>query len=164
MFLLFEIVEGDLALPSHAEALIKLLEEYAHDPMGGGEGLSTFAKSNLVAELKRRPTVYVVLAFAGTAPAGLIICFEAFSTFACRPLLNLHDVVVAANFRGRGLSTQMLNKVQEHAIKIGGCKLTLEVLEGNEPAQRAYRSFGFSNYQLDPSKGRAMFWEKKWQD
>ena len=39
--------------------------------------------------------------------------------------------------------------------------MTLEVLEGNEIAQHAYRSFGFAGYELDPRMGKAMFWQKK---
>lgn len=77
------------------------------------------------------------------------------------PLLNVHDMVVAAKFRGRGLSRKILSKAEELARERNCCKLTLEVLEGNEIAQRAYRSFGFEGYQLDPRMGRAMFWQKK---
>ena len=31
----------------------------------------------------------------------------------------------------------------------------------NTIAQAAYRSVGFDGYQLDPSLGKALFWEKK---
>jgi ribosomal protein S18 acetylase RimI-like enzyme len=51
--------------------------------------------------------------------------------------------------------------VEELAGRLGCCKLTLEVLEGNSIAQAAYRSLGFDAYQLDPSLGKALFWEKK---
>ncbi|MEX5689713.1 GNAT family N-acetyltransferase, partial [Pseudomonas silesiensis] len=50
--------------------------------------------------------------------------------------------------------------VEEIARQRGCCKLTLEVLEGNEVAQGAYRKLGFDNYQLSPETGRAMFWQK----
>ena len=32
---------------------------------------------------------------------GLVNCIEGFSTFACRPLVNVHDVVVRESHRGR---------------------------------------------------------------
>ena len=35
-----EIINGDLANPAHAQALVHLLSEYALDPMGGGKALS----------------------------------------------------------------------------------------------------------------------------
>jgi ribosomal protein S18 acetylase RimI-like enzyme len=70
-------------------------------------------------------------------------------------------VVVAEKYRGLGLSKRLLAAVEELAGRLGCCKLTLEVLEGNSIAQAAYRSLGFDAYQLDPSLGKALFWEKK---
>ena len=75
--------------------------------------------------------------------------------------MNIHDVTVASAFRGMGLSTLMLKKVEEIAIKQGCCKLTLEVLEHNKIAQASYIKSGFRAYELDPSVGQALFWEKK---
>jgi GNAT superfamily N-acetyltransferase len=156
-----EIVEGNLAFPEHAAALVRLLEEYARDPMGGGKGLPRHTRENLVAELRKRDAAHVILAFVDREPAGLVVCLEGFSTFACRPLLNIHDTVVSASHRGKGLCKQMLERVEALALRLGCCKLTLEVLEGNTVAQAAYRSFGFGGYELDPRMGKAMFWEKK---
>lgn len=156
-----EIVVADLARPEHGQAILDLLNAYALDTMGGGQPLSAYARKNLLPQLAQRPGACAVLAFVDRAPAGLVICFEGFSTFACKPLLNLHDVVVAAEFRGRGLVGRMLERVEEIARQRGCCKMTLEVLQGNTAAQSAYRKAGFSGYQLDPGLGNALFWEKK---
>ena len=156
-----EIIEADLAVPKHADAVILLMDEYARDPMGGGNGLSEYAKSNLVSELAKRQTARVILAFVEDLPAGLVICLEGFSTFACQPLLNIHDAIVSVPYRGRGLSRLMLQAAEKIAIELGCCKLTLEVLEHNYLAQTAYRSFGFNGYELNPQMGKALFWEKK---
>ncbi len=51
---MIEIVEADLSIPAHAEAMVKLMDEYALDPMGGGKGLSDYVKANLRAELAKR--------------------------------------------------------------------------------------------------------------
>jgi GNAT superfamily N-acetyltransferase len=155
-----EILLADLSLPSHGETIIYLLNEYAKDEMGGGTELLIFVKNNLVSELKKRQGVYIILAFVDGQPAGLVNCFEGFSTFACKPLLNIHDVFVIADYRGRGISKKMLNKAEEIALGLGCCKLTLEVLEGNTIAQGAYKSCGYSGYELNPTMGRAMFWQK----
>ena len=152
---------ADFSNPAHASAIVYLLNEYAKDDMGGGEPLSTFTQANLVKEMAKRSTIHVVLAFVSGKPAGLINCIEGFSTFACKPLLNIHDVVVLAEFRGKGISSQLLKKAEEIAVSLGCCKLTLEVLEGNKHAQAAYIANGFAGYQLDPEMGRAMFWQKK---
>ena len=156
-----EILLADLSLPSHGEAIIYLLNEYAKDDMGGSMELSIFVKNNLVSELKKRQGVYIILAFVDGNPAGLVNCFEGFSTFACKPLLNIHDVIVIPDYRGRGISKKMLNKAEEIALGLGCCKLTLEVLEGNTIAQVAYKSCGYSGYELNPKMGKAMFWQKK---
>jgi ribosomal protein S18 acetylase RimI-like enzyme len=158
---MIDIINADLSLPKHAEVLINLLSEYALDLMGGKEALPAFVKENLAAELKRRPSAHVILAFVENKPAGLMIGFEGFSTFACKPLINIHDVVVAAQYRGRGLSRKMLSHMEKTATEIGCCKLTLEVLEGNTVAQSLYRSCGFEGYTLDPTMGKALFWQKK---
>ncbi len=158
---MIEIVEADLSLPSHADAMVQLMDEYALDPMGGGKGLSDYVKANLRAELAKRFAAHVILAFADAEPAGLVVCLEGFSTFACKPLLNIHDVIVALPYRGRGLSKLLLQKAEEIALDLGCCKLTLEVLEGNHVAQSAYKACGFSGYELNPQMGKALFWEKK---
>jgi len=155
-----EILEADPSLPAHATAIVRLLDAYARDPMGGGVGLSEAVKARLPAELARRESIRVVLALADREPAGLIVAIEGFSTFAGRPLLNIHDVIVAPDYRGRGLSTRLLQKVEAIARDLGCCKLTLEVLAGNAVAQAAYRSAGFTAYELDPAMGRAQFWHK----
>jgi GNAT superfamily N-acetyltransferase len=156
-----EILKANLASPEHAQALVQLMSEYALDPMGGGEPLPDHVQRNLADELRKRPTVHVILAFVERQPAGLAVCMEGFSTFACKPLLNIHDMVVAEPYRGRGLSKALLAKAEEIALELGCCKLTLEVLEGNHVAQAAYRSVGFAGYELDPAMGKAMFWQKK---
>lgn len=158
---MLEIVEADLGLSAHAEATLQLMDLYARDPMGGGQGLSDYVRANLIAELGQRQSAHVILAFVEGQPAGLLVCLEGFSTFACKPLLNIHDVIVALPYRGRGLSKQLLDKAEEIAYRLGCCKLTLEVLEGNSIAQLAYKAFGFRAYQLNPQMGKALFWEKK---
>ena len=144
----------------HADAIGLLLNSYAEDPMGGGHSLPADLLQQLPAELAKRPHAFSVLAFVGGEPAGLVNCFEGFSTFACRPLVNVHDVMVKEQFRGLGLSQKMLQKVEEIARQRGCCKITLEVLEGNALAQSAYRKFGFDDSVFDPAHGRMLFWHK----
>ena len=154
------VVQADYSNPVHAQALRDVLNHYANDPMGGGEALSPHVLEQLPAELAKRPHAFSVLAFVDGEAAGLVNCFEGFSTFAGKPLVNVHDVSVSGAFRGLGLSQQMLLKVEEIARERGCCKITLEVLEGNPVAQGSYRKFGFSEGRLDPAYGRMLFWNK----
>jgi ribosomal protein S18 acetylase RimI-like enzyme len=160
------ICRADYADPAHAGALVELLDAYARDPMGGGEPLSEFARTHLVPSLAARPQAFSVLAFSegggdgGAHPVGLVNCMEGFSTFACRPLVNVHDVAVLPAYRGQRVAEKMLALVEDIARERGACKLTLEVLQGNAGAIRLYQRVGFANYQLDPAMGQAQFLQK----
>lgn len=151
----------DLADAADAAALVELLDHYARDPMGGGAGLSDAAKRELVPRLIAVPGYVGGLAFDGDAAVGLINCFAGFSTFAARPLLNVHDLVVVAGRRGEGVGQALLAFAEAEARRLGCCKLTLEVLTGNAGALRAYERAGFRPYALDPAAGTATFLEKK---
>lgn len=158
---MLHICLADYSNPAHGRALVDLLDHYARDPSGGGEGLSEFAKGNIVAALSARPQAFSVLAFAGEEPVGLVNCIEGFSTFKCLPLVNVHDVVVRGSHRGQRVGERMLEVVEQEARRRGACKLTLEVLEGNLAAQRLYARIGYAPYQLDPAMGAAQF-QQKW--
>jgi len=154
------IVQASYTNPVHAEAICHVLNGYAEDPMGGGHSLPAEVLMHLPEELAKRPHAFSVLAFVNGEPAGLVNCFEGFSTFACRPLVNVHDVAVMKDFRGLGLSQKMLQKVEDIARQRGCCKITLEVLEGNAVAQASYAKFGFAAGMFDPAHGRMLFWTK----
>ena len=160
------ICRADYANPGHAAALVALLDAYARDPMGGGEGLSDFARDHVVAELAKLPQAFSVLAFDGASddlPVGLVNCMVGFSTFACKPLVNVHDLAVLGNYRGRRVGERLLAQVEAIARGQGACKLTLEVLSGNQSAMRLYARYGFAQYELDPAAGQAGFMQK-WLD
>lgn len=154
------VVPADYSDAVHAAALVQVLDAYAQDPAGGATPLSSFAKENLVQELAKRPQAFSVLAFDGEMPVGLVNCIEGFSTFACRPLVNVHDVVVLSSHRGQRVGEQMLALAEQIAIQRGACKLTLEVLSGNSSAIKLYERIGFAHYQLDPAMGHAVFLQK----
>lgn len=160
---MIEVVRARYDDPAHAAALLDLLDAYARDPAGGGEPLGDFAHAHLIRELAARPFMFSVLAFDGGAPVGLINAIEGFSTFACRPLVNVHDVVVASSHRGRGIAARMFAEVESIARERGACKLTLEVLDGNASARALYQRLGFAAYRLDPAMGYAQFLQK-WLD
>ena len=155
-----KIITADYQNPNHEADIIGLMKAYAVDPMGGGQPLAESAINNLCQQLAKRPYAFTLIGYVDGNAAGLITCFEQFSTFACKPLINIHDVVVLQAYRGRGLSKQMLVAVEQIARQKGCCKLTLEVLVGNSVARAAYRRFGFSGYELSPETGQADFWQK----
>ncbi|MBD2843153.1 GNAT family N-acetyltransferase [Erythrobacter rubeus] len=155
------IKQVDYADPGDAADLTDLLDYYARDPMGGGEPLSADAKKTLAAKMQDHPTAFSLIAYSDGVPAGLVNCFVGFSTFAAKPLVNIHDVVVKSEFRGRGIGKALFAEIEAIAAEKGACKVTLEVLSGNEPAKALYGSLGYGDYQLDPDKGHALFWQKE---
>lgn len=157
---MIEVVQARYDYPPHAAAIVALMDTYSRDLAGGGTPLCDFARANLIAELAARPFMFSILALHGDAPVGLINAIEGFSTFACRPLVNVHDVVVVPDYRGRGIAAQMFSQVEVLARQRGACKLTLEVLQGNAAARALYQRLGFTDYQLDPAMGCAQFLHK----
>ncbi|NOY73937.1 MAG: GNAT family N-acetyltransferase [Gammaproteobacteria bacterium] len=155
-----EILDADYLNETHAQEIALLMNSYAADPMGGGNPLAEKVKNNIAKELSKRPYAFSVMSYINGVAAGLVNCFELFSTFSCKPLVNIHDIIVLEKYRGRGLSQKMLDRVENIAISRGCCKLTLEVLEENRIARSLYSKFGFSDYELDPKMGRALFWQK----
>jgi GNAT superfamily N-acetyltransferase len=137
------IAEADLALPEHQEAVLRLVDAYAADPMGDGKPLTESARSNLIRGLAKHPTTIILLAWRGSEPAGIAVCFLGFSTFAARPLLNIHDIFVTLPHRGIGIARVLLAAVEKRARDLGCCKLTLEVLEKNARARSIYEAAGF---------------------
>lgn len=155
-----EVLIADYGNPRHAEAVVELLDCYARDPMGGGQPLAEPIRTKLVPELAKIPGAFSVLCFVDGEAAGLANCLMSFSSFACKPIVNIHDIVTSRAHRGTGLAQLLMQKVEEVARQRGCCKITLEVLEGNTVAQSSYRRFGFAGFQLDPAMGNALFWQK----
>ena len=166
--------------PKQASDLVRLLNEYAMDPTGGGNPLSDYCRSNLISSLATIPHAFSILAYhrpeenkndhqvadtttTAAAAVGLVNCFEGFSTWQCHPLINIHDLFVSKDYRGKGVATAMLCAIQEKAEQKRCCKLTLEVLQGNAPAVTTYEKFGFKGYELEEGSllGRAMFFQKQ---
>jgi ribosomal protein S18 acetylase RimI-like enzyme len=51
----------------------------------------------------------------------------------------------------------LLEAVEGKARELGCCKLTLEVMDNNDHALRAYEAAGFSHYSLQEDAGTAIF-------
>jgi GNAT superfamily N-acetyltransferase len=151
---------ADYADPQDGADLIALLDAYARDPMGGGEPLTDHVRSRLVAGLAALPHAFSLIARLDGEAVGLANCLMGYSTFAAAPLVNVHDMAVKPGHRGQGIGRALMKAVEGEALKRGACKVTLEVLSGNEAARHLYASCGYGDYQLDPAAGKAMFWQK----
>jgi GNAT superfamily N-acetyltransferase len=145
---------------NHERDIQFLLDYYARDDMGGGKPLDDSIKNEVVNELSKLRHAFSVLVYVDSEVVGLANCFELFSTFMCKPLINIHDLVVVDSHRGKGISQVILQKVEEIAKSKGCCKVTLEVLSNNKVAMSAYTKFGFSDYRINSDTGGAQYWQK----
>ncbi len=159
--LLVDVTLADYDDPADAVAVVALLDEYACDPMGGGEPLRDDVCERLVAGLKATPGAFSVIARVDGVAVGLANCLMGYSTFAAAPLVNIHDMVVTAAQRGKRVGRAMFGVIEAVARERGACKVTLEVLDGNERAKALYASLGYGDYVLDPELGTALFWQKR---
>ncbi len=155
-----EILEADLNRPDHQGAVLALVDAYARDPMANGAPLSDEARRGLIPGLREHPTALVFLAYLEGRPVGVAVCFRGFSTFAAKPLVNVHDLAVLPECRGRGVGRGLLRAVEQWARAAGCCKLTLEVLENNHRARTLYASTGFGQLTYQAAAGGALFLAK----
>lgn len=154
------IVQADLDDQAHQQAVVEMVNAYARDPMGQGEDLPVAVRLGLIGGLRAHPTSLIFLAFRGTRPVGIAVCFLGFSTFAAKPLVNVHDLSVVPDARSSGVGRRLLEHVEAAARQRGCCKVTLEVLAGNLRAQRLYEHVGFQNIEAGGRTARMWFLEK----
>ena len=155
-----DIVEADLDRPDHQRAVVDLISAYAADPMGSGKPLPDAVRARMIPGLRALPTTLIFLAYDEGHPVGIATCFRGFSTFAARPLVNIHDLAVLPACRGRGIGRQLLDAVERKARALGCCKVTLEVQEDNVRARRIYEAAGFAQTVYAEGAGGALFFSK----
>jgi len=156
-----QIRAADLDDPAHAAGIVALLAGYAREPGGGGQPIPDAVQQRLVPALAHEPHALVLVALQDAEPVGVVICFRGFSTFAARPLLNVHDLAVRPEVRGQGVGRRLLEAVEAHARRLGCCKLTLEVHGDNHGAQALYARFGFAGLPSSPGESPTLFLEKR---
>jgi GNAT superfamily N-acetyltransferase len=131
---MIRVVEADLSHPPHQRGVLDLVDAYSRDPMGAGGPLAPDVRERLIPGLRGHPTTLVFLAERDEEPVGIAACFLGFSTFAARPLVNVHDLAVLPAHRGLGIGRRRREAVEHKARARGGCKVTRGVEEGNRPA------------------------------
>lgn len=152
-----EIREANLSVAADAEGLLNVLDNYASGEMGGGAPLAEDVKRRLINELAQQPQALLLLARDGERVVGIATCFYGFSTFAARPLLNVHDLAVLPSHQRQGIGRALLREAERHAKKRGCVKLTLEVREDNARARALYGSFGFGDFELAGNRFATLF-------
>jgi len=158
----FVVRDVDFFDQAMSDDFLELLNQYSLDEMGSGKPLPDEIRSALVPRIQETSNFHSAICYDESgAPAGLVNFMDLFSTFAAKPLINIHDLVVHKDFRGRSVSRMLVEHVQKIASEKDCCKLTLEVLAENTLAKKAYANFGFEPYRLTEGGSPAEFWQKK---
>lgn len=152
----FKLLEADLNNSEHAAQIIKLLNDYMNDPMGNNSPMAKELAPKIIGGLKRHPAFLGFFVLADEQYAGLANCNVNFSTFQAKPLINIHDFIIAPEFRKNGVGQFLLHEIIRYASDHGFCRITLEVREDNLRAKSLYKKLGFSD-----CVPKMMFWEKK---
>lgn len=71
-----------------------------------------------------------------------VICYGGFHKVVDEA--HITNIAVRADFRGKGIGTLLMSELISRAKMLGLKYMTLEVRDGNEPAIRLYKSFGFT--------------------
>ena len=150
------IIQVDLQNPAHCVQVIKLLNDYMNDPMGNNRPLPRELAPQIISGLKQHSGFLGFFVMAGDQFAGLANCNVNFSTFQAKPLINIHDFIVAPECRNIGAGHFLLRGVINYAAQNGFCRVNLEVREDNLTAKSLYKKMGFSD-----CVPRMMFWERK---
>lgn len=146
----------DFENPENLKALADLTNQYITDPMGNAEPLNKIQQLRLVDGLANHPTAEVLFAITDSKAVGLATCFVNFSTFKVKPYLYIHDIIVLAEYRVKGVGKGLMHKLIEISKERKYCKITLEVREDNVAAQTLYKSLGF-----DECEPKMLFWTKQ---
>jgi ribosomal protein S18 acetylase RimI-like enzyme len=150
------IMHVDLQNPVHCDQVIKLLNDYMNDHMGNNRPMPKELGPQIISGLKKHPGFLGFFVLAGDQFAGLANCNVNFSTFQAKPLINIHDFIVAPEYRNIGAGHYLLNGIVNYASQNGYCRVNLEVREDNQTAKSLYKKNGFTD-----CVPKMMFWELK---
>ena len=149
------IIHCDFDDPDHCKAVINLMDEYIADKMGGGPPFTEGRDEQLISGLRGHPSKIVLLAVSDGRYVGLLNGFINFSTFAVRPFINVHDIVVTGEWRNKEVGKRLLEEIIREAREINCAKLDLKVRVDNPNARYLYDKMGFR--EMDPPQ---LFWAK----
>jgi ribosomal protein S18 acetylase RimI-like enzyme len=151
---------ADLNCPDDQAAIVDLTQVYAMDAMGCGRRLDQAIIDRLIPGLQACGNAIVFLAFEDYVAIGIATCFTAFSTFMGKPLINIHDIAVRPEYRGSGVGKALLAAIEHEAIERHCGKITLEVLEDNVAARKAYHKSDFKHVRYGSPESGVLFYSK----
>lgn len=162
------VISADLAREAHRRAVADLVNMYARDPLARGSDLPEEVLARLPEFLRTFPTAHVFLAQSHDGAdddvqsyLGIAVCVRTFTTFAAAPMMNIHDIAVRPQHRGKGVGRALLAGVESAARALGCVRLSLEVHRENAGAIKTYRDFGFADGEKTSRAGEVWYFVKQ---
>jgi ribosomal protein S18 acetylase RimI-like enzyme len=125
------------------------------DPMGDYKRMTGVNADVLIEGLAKHPSSFVLFINYSEKIIGLATCFINFSTFKAKSYINVHDIFIEKQYRGKGFGRILMKEIIAIARLRNYCKVNLEVREDNISAKTLYQSLGFQD--TEPSMH---FWTK----
>ena len=153
------IIDADLNDAVHRAAVVEMVDGYSRMAIGAGKPLSGEVRARLADGLRDAGAI-VLLAEEGGRFIGIAACLRSYSTFAGKPVVNVHDLAVMNDAQGRGVGGALLAAVEQRAAEMGCGKVTLEVRSDNSAARRLYGKRGYRGADLAADPAATLFCEK----
>ncbi|MBI9097047.1 MAG: GNAT family N-acetyltransferase [Spirochaetaceae bacterium] len=150
------IIEVDFRNFDHISDLLFVLESYKTGGMGDGIPYRESEKARLITQFIVHSNVMAFLIYRGGKIAGGSVCFKSFSTFNTANLLNIHDLCIVGEYRGKGLGRELTEYIVQKGRELLCSQITLEVREDNGIAKSLYRKFRFED-----TTPKMHFWKRK---
>ena len=126
----------ELATYENAASLVKATEASLAATL-------SFAVDDLAAPAFTPGYAKVLLALSPTRePVGFALFFTSYSTWRGQPGIYLEDLFVRPAFRGQRYGYQLIQRLAQEVVRIGGARLEWSCLDWNESSLQFYERLG----------------------
>ena len=144
-------IKADISSSKHRDDIQSLFGEYA--AISG-----SIIDDNVAGKLFELSYFKGFICYKNDEPLGFAVCFESFSSYKCKQVLNIHDFMISASYRGKGYGRILMDAIEQFGKDNDYLKLTLEVNESNSNDKKLYASFGFEDYRV--ALNDQLHWQK----
>lgn len=143
------------ATPDRLEELVDLFDAYRvwYRKASDKATARDFLHSRMEAE---ESIIYLAIDSESDKAVGFTQLYPLFSSTRMKRMWLLNDLFVAPEFRGQGISKQLINKAKELARETGACGVLLETEVSNTIGNQLYPATGF-----ELEKNNFYFWTNK---
>ncbi len=109
-----QILQANLDLTIHSQAILDLLNADVSDPMGNRKPLGKEVLAQLISGLQNHPTTIIFLAFYDNKAIGIVTCFIGFSTFMAHQMIHISDLYIQPDYQGKTIGKKLLETAKKN--------------------------------------------------